>query len=158
MKHLRVVRGRNPTALKKLVRKEFSCMPTRPVAGEALNLNLVQTNMAAGWVLHISAPYPLVAGGHSTLRSVFGEYVRGVLTPSVLGAKVFRGKDSKGCERKSLFHCPTHVAAETTNSPPCLRRPLAFRRRARFSLIRTLPVALLPSQANCAQTTALNPV
>ena len=42
IRHLWVVNGRNPTQPKKSFRKLFSCMPTKPVAGEALNLHLLQ--------------------------------------------------------------------------------------------------------------------
>ncbi len=38
--YLCVANGRNPTQPKKSVRKPFSCMPTKPVAGEALNVTL----------------------------------------------------------------------------------------------------------------------
>lgn len=38
--HLWVARGRKPTQPKKSPRKPFSCIPTKPVAGEALKLHL----------------------------------------------------------------------------------------------------------------------
>lgn len=45
IRHLWVVSGTKPTQLKKSLRKMFSSMPTKPVAGEALNLYLPQGRM-----------------------------------------------------------------------------------------------------------------
>ena len=44
-RYLLVVRGRNPTQAKKSLRKAFSCMPTRPVAGEGLKPHLARKDM-----------------------------------------------------------------------------------------------------------------
>ena len=42
VRYLCVARGKKPTQPKKSLRKLFSSMPTSPVAGEALNLHLLQ--------------------------------------------------------------------------------------------------------------------
>ena len=42
--YLWVVSGKKPTQPKKSLRKAFSRMPTKPVAGEALNRHLQHTN------------------------------------------------------------------------------------------------------------------
>lgn len=47
-RYLWVVSGRNPTQPKKSLRKPFSCMPTKPVAGEALSLHLLQQRKVRG--------------------------------------------------------------------------------------------------------------
>lgn len=40
LSHLREVSGRNPIQPKKSLKKAFSCIPTKPVAGEALSRHL----------------------------------------------------------------------------------------------------------------------